>query len=146
MNAIYNNRQKSQKNMVYLMILCFTMELSWFYYHTAIGMLLLMDKLNLKYFVLEETKELWTVTQMYITIIILIFIFSVTIIIVIIIIIIITIEIIIILLLLILLFSLLSLVSLSHLLSFVLYLLKIWSLRFTSSHQEVFQNMCSWYK
>ena len=45
-------------------------------YHSAIGMLLLTDKLNLKCYVLYETKELLTITKMFIPII-LIFIISI---------------------------------------------------------------------
>ena len=59
---------------------------------SAIGMTLLTDKLNLKCYVLCETKELLTITKIYITIInILIFIVSIVIVIIIIIITIITI-------------------------------------------------------
>ena len=39
------------------------------FYHNAIDKLLLTDKLNLKCYVLYETKELLTITKMYITII-----------------------------------------------------------------------------
>ena len=47
------------------------------FYHNAIDMLLLTDKLNLKYYVLYETKELLAIAKMYITIInILMFIVS----------------------------------------------------------------------
>ena len=60
------------------------------YYRNAIDMLLLTNKLNFKCYVLYETKELLTITKMYITIInILIFIVSIAIVIIIIIIIII---------------------------------------------------------
>ena len=59
------------------------------FYHNAIDMLLLTDKPNLKCYVLYETKELLTITKMYITIInILVFIISIAIVIIIIIIII----------------------------------------------------------
>ena len=59
---------------------------------SAIGMTLLTDKLNLKCYVLCETKELLTITKICITIInILIFIVSIVIVIIIIIITIITI-------------------------------------------------------
>ena len=54
------------------------------YYRNAIDMLLLPDKLNRKCYVLYETKELLTITKIYITIInILIFIFTIVIVIVI---------------------------------------------------------------
>ena len=54
------------------------------YYRNAIAMLLLTDKLNLKCYVLYETKELLTITKICITIInILIFIISIVIVIVI---------------------------------------------------------------
>ena len=60
------------------------------FYHNAIDMLLLTDKLNLKCYVLYENKDLLTITKMYITIInILVFIISIAIVIIIIIIIII---------------------------------------------------------
>ena len=39
------------------------------FYHNAIDMLLLTDKLNFKCYVLYETKELLTITNMYIIII-----------------------------------------------------------------------------
>ena len=66
------------------------------YYHNAIGMLLLINKLNLQCYVLYETKELLTTTKMDITIInILMFITSIVIVIIIIILIIIIIIIII---------------------------------------------------
>ena len=59
-------------------------------YHNPIDMLLLTAKLNLKCYVLYETKELLTITNMYITMInILMFTISVAIVIIIIIIIII---------------------------------------------------------
>ena len=59
---------------------------------SAIDMTLLTDKLNLKCYVLYETKELLTITKIYITIInILVFIVSIVIVIIIIIITIITI-------------------------------------------------------
>ena len=65
------------------------------YYRNAIDLSLLTDKLNLKCYVLYETKELLTIAKIYITIInILIFIFSIVIVIIIIIIIIITINVI----------------------------------------------------
>ena len=58
------------------------------YYRNAIDMSLLTDKLNLKCYVVYETKELLTITKIYITIIsILIFIVSIIIVIIIIIII-----------------------------------------------------------
>ena len=65
------------------------------YYRNAIDMSLLTDKLNLKCYVLYQTKELLTIAKIYITIInILIFIVSIVIVIIIIIIIIITINVI----------------------------------------------------
>ena len=55
------------------------------FYHNAIDMLLLTDKLNLKCYVLYKTKELLTITEMYITIInILMFIISIAIVIIVI--------------------------------------------------------------
>ena len=91
-------------------------------------MLLLTNKLILKCYVLYETKELLTITKMFITIInILIVIISIPIVIVIIIIITITIS---------------PLLSLSHSLSFV-WVLKIPFLRFRSSHRVVFRNILS---
>ena len=60
------------------------------FYHDVIDMLLLTDKLNLKCYVLYETKKLLTITKIYITIInIYMFIISIAIVIIIIIIIII---------------------------------------------------------
>ena len=76
---------------------CFLSDDTPLYYRSAIGMLLLTNKLNLKCYVLYETKELLilTTTKIYITIInILIFIVSIVIVIFIIIIIIITINVI----------------------------------------------------
>ena len=50
------------------------------YYHSAIDTLLLTEKLNLKFYVLYEAKELLTIPKMYITYItILIFIISIVI-------------------------------------------------------------------
>ena len=65
------------------------------YYRNAIDMSLLTDKLNLKCYVVYETKELLTITKIYITIIsILIFIVSIIIVVIIIIIVTITINVI----------------------------------------------------
>ena len=65
------------------------------FYHNAIDMLLLTKKLNLRFYILHETKELLTITKMYITIInILIFVISIVIVIIIIMIIMISITII----------------------------------------------------
>ena len=92
-------------------------------------MLLLTNKLILKCYVLYETKELLTITKMFITVVnILNVIISIAIVIVIIIIITITIS---------------PLVSLSHSSSFVLWVLKISFLRFRSSHRVVFRNILS---
>ena len=72
---------------------CFLSDDTLLYYRNAIDMSLLTDKLNLKCYVLYETKEL--LTEIYITIInILIFVVSIVIVILIIIIIIITINVI----------------------------------------------------
>ena len=65
------------------------------HYRKAIGMSLLTDKLNLKFYVLYETKELLTITKTCITIInIIIFVVSIVTVIIIIIIIIIPINVI----------------------------------------------------
>ena len=66
------------------------------YYHTAIEMFLPTDRLKLKCSILYKTKELLTVTKMYITVIIIIIIISIVtvMVVVIIIIIIVTIRII----------------------------------------------------
>ena len=55
-NTIYNNWGKSHDE-------------TRFFYNNAIDMLLLTDKLNLKCYVLYQTKELLTITKMLITII-----------------------------------------------------------------------------
>ena len=53
-----------------------------FYYHIATDMLLLTEKLKLNSYVLEATKELLTIIEMYIILILIIlFIISITIII-----------------------------------------------------------------
>ena len=59
---------------------------TWLLYRNVIDMLLPTDKLNVKCYVLYETKELLTVTKMYITIIsVLMFIISIVIVLIIII-------------------------------------------------------------
>ena len=75
---------------------CFLSDDTLLYYRNAIDMSLLTDKLNLKCYVLYETKELLTITKIYITIInnILIFVVSIVSVVIIIIIIIITINVI----------------------------------------------------
>ena len=74
---------------------CFLSDDTLLYYRNAIDMSLLTDKLNLKCYVVYETKELLTITKIYITIIsILIFIVSIIIVIIIIIIVTITINVI----------------------------------------------------
>ena len=116
-----------------LKLLFFYLMILWFTLTTPLtDMLLLTNKLILKCYVLYETKELLTITKMFITIInILNFIISIALVIVIIIIITITIS---------------PLVSLSHSSSFVLWVLKISFLRFRSSHRVVFRNILSWNK
>ena len=84
LNTIYNHRGKSHDD-------------NRLFYHNAIEMLLLTDKVNLKYYVLYQTKELLPITNKHFTIInILMFIISIAIVIIIIIIIIIIIVIIVI--------------------------------------------------
>ena len=84
LNTIYNHRGKSHDD-------------NRLFYHNAIEMLFLTDKVNLKYYVLYQTKELLPITNKHFTIInILMFIISIAIVIIIIIIIVIIIIIIII--------------------------------------------------
>ena len=83
LNTIYNHRGKSHDD-------------NRLFYHNAIEMLFLTDKVNLKYYVLYQTKELLPITNKHFTIInILMFIISIAIVIIIIIIIVIIIIIII---------------------------------------------------
>ena len=56
LNTIQNNWSKSHGD-------------TWLFYHIAFDMLMLTDKLNLKCYVLYQTKELLTITKMLIAII-----------------------------------------------------------------------------
>ena len=81
-NTIWNNQGRSQINVFYLMIFCYTITLP------IIAEQQIKLK-SLKCSVLHETKQLLTITKMYITVILIIFIISIVAIVILVIIIII---------------------------------------------------------
>ena len=83
-NTIWNNQGRSQINVFYLMIFCYTITLP------IIAEQQIKLKL-LKCSVLHETKQLLTITKMYITVILIIFIISIAAIVILVIIIVIAI-------------------------------------------------------
>ena len=83
-NTIWNNQGRSQINVFYLMIFCYTITLP------IIAEQQIKLK-SLKCSVLHETKQLLTITKMYITVILIIFIISIAAIVILVIIIIIAI-------------------------------------------------------
>ena len=83
-NTTWNNQGRSQINVFYLMIFCYTITLP----------IIAEQKIKLKSLkcsVLHETKQLLTITKMYITVILIIFIISIAAIVILVIIIIIAI-------------------------------------------------------
>ena len=83
-NTIWNNQGRSQINVFYLMIFCYTITLP------IIAEQQIKLK-SLKCSVLHETKQLLTITKMYITVILIIFIISIAAIVILVIIIVIAI-------------------------------------------------------